>query len=200
MVDDIKAVNAFMAGQQTGSLDNSTDTSMLDCDYIMGSTVPNQPAGIFWAVVNELLILAQIAFLILSEIGWPAVFFDRFFPVLGKDFGVGALGVFQCLIGAAILSHKVDDFALVAAFFLFAIGCLNILVVCRISSLLLTRLNDFAFRVSSSANLLNINAPSLPGKTLRRLCYRHIPDPRLAQVISDLYSTPHHRHLFPNCF
>lgn len=31
------------------------------------------------------------------RIGWPAIFFDRFFPVLGKDFGVGALGVMQCL-------------------------------------------------------------------------------------------------------
>lgn len=31
-------------------------------------------------------------------------------------------------IGAAILSHHVDDFALVSAFFLFSIGCLNMLI------------------------------------------------------------------------
>ena len=31
-------------------------------------------------------------------------------------------------IGAAILSHHVDDFALVSAFFLFSVGCLNILL------------------------------------------------------------------------
>lgn len=31
-------------------------------------------------------------------------------------------------IGAAVLSHHVDDFTLVSAFFLFSIGCLNILV------------------------------------------------------------------------
>lgn len=31
-------------------------------------------------------------------------------------------------IGAAILSHRVDTFTLVAAFFLFSVGCLNILV------------------------------------------------------------------------
>jgi hypothetical protein len=30
-------------------------------------------------------------------------------------------------LGAAILSHHVDEFSLVAAFFLFSIGCLNIL-------------------------------------------------------------------------
>jgi hypothetical protein len=31
-------------------------------------------------------------------------------------------------IGAAVLSHHVDDFSLVSAFFLFAIGCLNMLL------------------------------------------------------------------------
>ena len=92
----------------------------------------------------------------MSEFGWPSAFFNRFFPVLGSDFGLGALGVFQCLcvffllispmyvtwwptffflfcppncsIGAAVLSHFVDDFALVSAFFLFALGCVNIIV------------------------------------------------------------------------
>lgn len=54
--------------------------------------------------------------------------FDRFFPVLGTEFGLGPLGIFECLIGATILSHFVDDFTLVAAFFLFSIGCLNILL------------------------------------------------------------------------
>jgi hypothetical protein len=75
-----------------------------------------------------LLIIWQIIVLLLSEFGWPMAFFDHFFPVLGSNFGLGALGVFQCLIGATILSHHVDDFTLVAAFFLFAIGCLNMLL------------------------------------------------------------------------
>ncbi|KAF7337893.1 hypothetical protein MVEN_02012400 [Mycena venus] len=123
MVTNIKAVNRFQADRIT----NSTD-SMLDCDYIEGSTVPNQPAGVFWAVVAGLLIIFQVIILLLSELGWPAVFFDRFFPVLGADFGLGALGIFQCLIGAQILSHHVDDFTLVSAFFLFSIGCLNMLL------------------------------------------------------------------------
>jgi hypothetical protein len=90
---------------------------MVDCDYIeyvytsffgwliirsilvsrRGSTVPNQPAGAFWAVINRLFIIFQVVMLILSEIGWPALFFDRFFPVLGKESGLEALGVFQCL-------------------------------------------------------------------------------------------------------
>jgi len=126
MVMDVRAVNQFMAAKQSG---NGTDTSaMLNYDYIEGSTVPNQPAGVFWAVVNRLLIIFQVIVLLLAEVGWPAVFFERYFPVLGHSFGLGALGIFQDLIGAAILSHHVDDFSLVSAFFLFSIGCLNILL------------------------------------------------------------------------
>ncbi|KAH8112054.1 hypothetical protein DFH11DRAFT_535678 [Phellopilus nigrolimitatus] len=130
MVEDIKAVNRFMSATRSGSVNtNSTITDfMLDCDYIEGSTVPNQPAGAFWAVLNRLLIIFQVVMLMLSEFGWPYKFFDRYFPVLGTNFGLGALGLFQCLIGAAVLSHHVDDFALVSAFFLFALGCLNILI------------------------------------------------------------------------
>lgn len=62
-----------------------------------GSTVPNQPAGAFWAVLNRLLIIFQVIVLIMSEVGWPAAFFSRFFPILGNEFGLGALGVIQCL-------------------------------------------------------------------------------------------------------
>jgi len=124
IVHDIQGVNAFMNAQSSGTLDDN----MVDCDYIEDTTVPNQPAGVFWAVVNRLLILGECVFLFLSEVGFPMKFFDKFFPVLGSSFGVGALGVFQCLIGAAVLSHHVDVFALVAAFFLFSVGCLNILV------------------------------------------------------------------------
>jgi len=47
--------------------------------------------------VNRLLIIGQVIILLLSEVGWPAAFFDRFFPVLGQDFGLGALGIIQCL-------------------------------------------------------------------------------------------------------
>lgn len=124
IVHDIQGVNRFMSDQANGTADDD----MVDCDYIMDTTVPNQPAGVFWAVVNRLLILGECIFLILSEVGFPMKFFDRFFPVLGSKFGVGALGVFQCLIGAAVLSHHVDTFALVSAFFLFSVGCLNMLV------------------------------------------------------------------------
>lgn len=131
MAHDIQAVNHFIAAGKAvkdSTSTNSTDSSRLDDDYIPGSTVPNQPAGAFWAVLNRLLIIGQVIVLLLSEFGWPASFFNRFFPVLGQDFGVGALGIIQCLIGAAVLSHHVDNFALVSAFFLFSVGCLNMFV------------------------------------------------------------------------
>jgi len=119
VVSDIRAVNKFQHDP------SSNDES---CGYIESSTVPNQPAGVFWAVLNRLFIAFQLVFLFLSEISWPMAFFDRFFPVLGSEFGLGALGVFQTLIGATILSHHVDGFTLVSAFFLFSVGCLNIML------------------------------------------------------------------------
>ncbi|KAF8547316.1 hypothetical protein OG21DRAFT_1517481 [Imleria badia] len=123
LVDDIEAVNAFTNGHF-----NETAFDAGNSDYIPNSTVPNQTGGAFWAVLNRIFIIFQTIVLILSEIDWPATFFDRFFPVLGKDFGVGALGVMQCLIGASVLSHYVGEFPLVTAFFLFSVGCLNMLV------------------------------------------------------------------------
>jgi len=123
IVTNIKAVNYF------DSQKNATDSaSLLECDYIDGSTAPNQPAGPFWAVVASLLIIVQTIILFLSECGWPTPFFDRFFPVLGSNFGLGPLGIFQGLISTQILSHHVDDFTLVAAFFLFVLGCINMLL------------------------------------------------------------------------
>ncbi|KAF9449079.1 hypothetical protein P691DRAFT_728553 [Macrolepiota fuliginosa MF-IS2] len=129
LVNDVKAVNRFEAAGGNGTATNSTlGINGSELAYISGSTVPNQPAGAFWAVLNRLLIIGQVLVLILSEFGFPARFFNRFFPVLGKDFGLGALGVIQMLLGAAILSHHVDTFTLVSAFFLFSIGCLNVLL------------------------------------------------------------------------
>lgn len=122
MVNDVRAVNEFMAAR------GDADTE--DCDYIENSTVPNQAAGVFWAILNRILIILEVIILLLAELSHPIIsrFFDRFFPVLGPNFGLGALGVFECLIGATILSHHVDDFSLVSAFFLFSVGCINILL------------------------------------------------------------------------
>jgi hypothetical protein len=121
MVQDIKAVNTFVA--QGGKSGPDTDS-----DYILNSTVPNQPAGQFWAVLNRLLIIAQTIVLLFSELGCFSGFFQKFFPILADDFGLGPIGIIQCLIGAAVLSHHVEPFSLVSAWFLFSIGCLNMLI------------------------------------------------------------------------
>lgn len=72
MVNNIKAVNVFEANK--GNID------IEDCDYIeyvvafcalpyftflfnRNSTVPNQPAGVFWAIVASLLIIFQTVIL-----------------------------------------------------------------------------------------------------------------------------------------
>ncbi|KIY47670.1 hypothetical protein FISHEDRAFT_44960 [Fistulina hepatica ATCC 64428] len=128
LVHDVEAVNTYYSESHnsTSSSSSNSTTSASNDDYIANSTVPNQPAGVFWAVVNRLLIIGQVMVLIMSEFGFPARFFNRFFPILGDDFGLGALGCIQCLLGAAILSHFVDDFTLVSAFMVFVIGCVNI--------------------------------------------------------------------------
>jgi hypothetical protein len=90
---------------------------------------PQYPCGPFWAVLNRILILIQVILLIFSEIGWPNTFFARFLPFLSDEHGVGAIGVLECLIGAQVNSHAVADFPMVAAFLLFSIGCLNLILV-----------------------------------------------------------------------
>ncbi|KAF8598574.1 hypothetical protein BDV93DRAFT_609760 [Ceratobasidium sp. AG-I] len=128
MVDDVNAVRRG-SDTPTGTLtDASGNEFELDCDYVDGSTVPLQPAGVLFAILNRLFIIGQCIVLILSEFGWPEAFFVNFLPVLGPDHGVGILGAMQVFLGAAVLSHHVPTFALVSAFFLFSIGILNILL------------------------------------------------------------------------
>ena len=80
-------------------------------------------------MLNRLFIIFQTVVLVMAELEYPSQIFDRFFPVLGSEFGVGALGLFQVFIGAAVLSHHVNQFTLGSAFFLFVIGCVNAIVI-----------------------------------------------------------------------
>jgi hypothetical protein len=128
MVDDIKAVCRGIKMPSGTLTDASGNKFDVDYDYFEASTVPLQPAGVFFAILNRLFIIGQCIFLVLAEIGLPQGFFVNFFPVLGPNHGVGILGAMQVFLGAAVLSHHAPTFALVSAFFLFAIGCLNILL------------------------------------------------------------------------
>jgi len=133
LVQDITAWNRFVnAGYRNIiSIGNGLNNTLTDIgnDYASGSTVPNQPGGPFFAVLNRLFIIFQTIVLIMAEVEYPSEMFDRFFPVLGTEFGVGALGLFQVFIGAAVLSHHVNQFTLGSAFFLFVIGCVNAIVI-----------------------------------------------------------------------
>jgi len=152
MVSDIRAVNK---DQNDPHSDDRT------CGYVGGSTVPTQPAGVFWAVVNRLFIIFQLVFLLLSEVSWPMAFFDRFFPVLGSQFGLGSLGIFQGLIGAAILSHHVDSFTLVTAFFLFSVGCLNMMLGLIFRELAKSKRSIRAWRNGDAAGTLPMHTGDL---------------------------------------
>lgn len=133
MVKDITAWNHFVdAGYRNiVSVGQGLNNTMIEIgnDYALGSTVPNQPGGPFFAVLNWLFIIFQTAVLIMAELEYPSKMFDHFFPVLGSEFGIGALGLFQVFIGAAVLSHHVNHFTLGSAFFLFVVGCVNAIVV-----------------------------------------------------------------------
>ncbi|KAG8722498.1 hypothetical protein FRC09_006191 [Ceratobasidium sp. 395] len=129
MVDDVNSVRRGNTDVPTGALtDASGNEFEFECDYFEASTVPIQPAGVMFAILNRLFIIGQCIVLILSELEWPQAFFVNYLPVLGPEYGVGILGAMQVFLGAAVLSHHVPTFALVAAFFLFSIGCLNILL------------------------------------------------------------------------
>jgi len=155
VVTNIKAVNFYEAHKG----ENNSTMSAMNMDYIAGSTVPNQPAGIFWSVVASLLIIFQTVILILSECSWPLSFFDHYFPVLGSEFGTGALGIFQGLIGAQILSHHVDEFTLVSAFFLFSLGCLNMFIGLIYRESAKTKRSITSWRAEGKAVLPTITDP-----------------------------------------
>jgi len=167
MVEDIKAVRAGSTSLTTTDATGQTET--YECDYYDNSTVPNQPAGAFWAVVNRLFIIATTILMILSEIGWPDKFFRLYLPVLGHDFGVGILGGIQWITAASILSHHVDAFPLVAGFFLFVAGCFNILLGLIFRSTAKDRRSITTFRQTKASELLPGPVHSVGGKAVRVL-------------------------------
>lgn len=100
----------------------------IEMPYIPNSTVPNQPGGVFWSMGSRIVICLLLLVLAASELGWASSQFSAHFPVLGRDFGVGPLGIFQLSIGATIPSHRTDNLGLAAGCLLVATGCLNIIL------------------------------------------------------------------------
>lgn len=77
--------------------DSSGNQFEIECDYFEGSTVPLQPGGVFFAILNRIFIVGQCIVLVLAELGWPQAFFVNYLPVLGPEYGVGILGAMQVL-------------------------------------------------------------------------------------------------------
>ncbi|KAH7335699.1 hypothetical protein B0J17DRAFT_667402 [Rhizoctonia solani] len=128
MVRDANAICREMATPNTPESDNAGNKSRIERTYIPSSTVPLQPGGPFFAILSRLLVVCQCPILILAEIGWPKQFFAKCLPVLSSKHGVGILGTIQVLLSTLTLSHHMPTFALVPAFFLFGMGCLNIVL------------------------------------------------------------------------
>lgn len=140
-----------------------------------GSTVPNQPAGAFWAVLNRLFIIAQVVVLILSELGFPAKFFNVYFPVLGKDFGLGALGLIQMLfvLNSLCLQNKLLNIFLPAS----ALQCCRITLIPSHSyppSSSSQSAASTSLSASSSARVPSPNVPSLPGAITQKVQFLHM--------------------------
>lgn len=76
--------------------------AVVEMPYIPNSTVPNQPGGVFWSIGSRIVICLLLLVLAASEFGWASTHFSIQFPVLGREFGVGPLGVFQLSIGVTI--------------------------------------------------------------------------------------------------
>ncbi|CAE6444378.1 unnamed protein product [Rhizoctonia solani] len=128
MVRDANAICREMSILDEPDTDKTRNKSSSEHAYITSSTVPLQPGGPFFAVLSRLLVVCQCLILIFAELEWPKKSFTDFLPILGSEFGVGILGMMQVLLGISILSHHIPEFALVSAFILFAIGCLNIIL------------------------------------------------------------------------
>ncbi|KAF8315812.1 hypothetical protein DL93DRAFT_2096484 [Clavulina sp. PMI_390] len=129
MVNDIHAIKRGTSGIPPVTNVNVNGTEYYyECDYLENSTVPIQSGGSMFSVINHIFIIFQCIILTLAEMSLVSKFFNNFIPVLGKEHGVAILGFMQIFIGAAVLSHHVPTFALVSAFFLFAMGIINVLL------------------------------------------------------------------------
>ncbi|ORY78920.1 hypothetical protein BCR35DRAFT_304953 [Leucosporidium creatinivorum] len=117
------------ASTPTTSAAASAETS--SCAYIGETSVPKQVGGILFSTLERIFCALILIFALLAEIPPHSRFTQRFwtycFPPFGESFGTGVLGVVQVFVGCSALSHSNQQFPLVAFWFLFIVGFLNIL-------------------------------------------------------------------------
>jgi hypothetical protein len=117
--------------------------------------VPDQPGGIFWAILNRTFIsksksyshgsatdrvqVLVILILLPTELVIPVKrltqFYIDYIPIISPSHGLGILGVIQCWIASTVLSKYVHKFEQASGFLCFIVGCLNAIMVRRSDSL-----------------------------------------------------------------
>lgn len=67
----------------------------------------SRTGGLAFIVIERFITIFVLVFLLISEMAPPRVsaWYQRHFPPLGPDHGVGWLGILMVWIGAACLSH-----------------------------------------------------------------------------------------------
>ncbi|KAK4054074.1 hypothetical protein OIV83_001099 [Microbotryomycetes sp. JL201] len=108
-----------------------TATAIPSCAYIGQTSVPLSRGGLLFSTLEKVFGMTILLLLLASEVPPPTrytqMFWSYAFPPLGNTFGVGVLGTIQVFVGCTALSHAVGGFALVAYWFLWIVGFVNIL-------------------------------------------------------------------------
>ncbi|SCZ89163.1 BZ3500_MvSof-1268-A1-R1_Chr9g10315 [Microbotryum saponariae] len=120
------------SGSSSGDNESSSSTTSTACSYVGNTSIPKGPGGIVFVAISRIFCCILLFFMLISETPpptkWTQKFWSYAFPPFGENFGVGVLGVVQVYLGSVILSHKVTGFPLVAAWFLFILGFVNMLL------------------------------------------------------------------------
>ncbi|GAA5939102.1 hypothetical protein JCM1841_003354, partial [Sporobolomyces salmonicolor] len=99
----------------------ASDASASSCSYIGTTSIPRQVGGALFSTLERIFCCLILIALFAAELPPPTTFVQRFwhyaFPPFGTDFGVGVLGSVQVVSG----------FVVVAGWFLFVVGLLNLL-------------------------------------------------------------------------
>ncbi|GAA5889442.1 hypothetical protein JCM5296_006362 [Sporobolomyces johnsonii] len=109
----------------------AASASASTCSYIGTTSIPRQAGGALFSTLERIFCCLILIACFAAELPPPTSFTQRFwhyaFPPFGKEFGVGVLGSVQVFVGCTILSHSVSGFVVVAGWFLFVVGLLNLI-------------------------------------------------------------------------
>lgn len=142
-------VNSKRAASSTTRAPTATATAAATtCAYVGNTSVPRTVGGILFNALNRIFCCFILLFMLVAEAPPPFKAVERFwayaFPPFGEHFSTGVLGLTQIFIGCTALTlpsvdlstHeqpeltiglRISGFPQVAGWFLFILGCLNML-------------------------------------------------------------------------